>query len=92
MNKTIKVANDSTNITFICMAYYASSYYWLRENGNIPPSAVGINTNNLTLHNVLPPDSGCYQCVAVNDHGKTHANCAKFIAKGKLKHTNHLDS
>ena len=85
MNKTIKVDNDSTSVTFVCMAYYASSYYWQRENDNIPPGAVGNNSNNLTLHNVLPPDSGCYQCVAVNEHGKTHSNYAKITVEGKVK-------
>ena len=85
MSKTVKVDNDSTNVTFVCMAYYASSYYWQRENDNIPPSAVGINSSSLTLHNILPPDSGCYQCVAVNKHGKTHSNYAKFTVEGKVK-------
>ena len=90
MNKTIKIDNDSTSVTFVCMAYYALSYYWQRENGNIPPSAVGINSNSLTLHNILPPDSGYYQCVAVNDHFESHSNYAKFTVEGKSKHTNHL--
>ena len=85
MNKTIKVDNDSTSVTFVCMAYYASSYYWQRENGNIPLSVVGINNNSLTLHDVLPPDSGCYQCVAVNDHDKSHSNYAKLTVEGKVK-------
>ena len=84
MNKTIKVDNDSTSVTFVCMAYYASSYYWQRENGNIPSSAVGINSNSLTLYNVLPPDSGCYQCVAENGYDKTYSNYAKFAVEGKI--------
>ena len=85
MNKTIKVDNGSTSVNFVCMAYYASSYYWQRENDNIPSSAVGINSNSLTLHNVLPPDSGCYQCVAENEHGKTYSNCAKFTVEGTIQ-------
>ena len=84
MNRTIKVDNDSTSVSFVCMAHYASSYYWLRENDNIPPSAVGINSNSLTLHDVLPPDSGYYQCVAENKYGKTHSNYAKFTVEGKV--------
>ena len=90
MNKTIKVDNDSTSVTFVCMAYHASSYYWQRENDNIPSSAVGINSNSLTLHNILPPDSGCYQCVAENEYGETYSNYAKFTVEGKLKHINLL--
>ena len=83
MNKTVKVDNDSTSVTFTCMAYEASYYYWLRETGNIPSNAVGINGNSLTLHNILPPDSGHYQCVAANEHGKAYSNYAILTVEGK---------
>ena len=37
------------------MTYKASYYYWLRENGGIlSAAAVGINSNSLTLHKILP--------------------------------------
>ena len=83
MDKTVKVDNDSTSATFTCMAYKASYYYWLRETGNIPSNAIGSNNNSLTLHNILPPDSGRYQCVARNEHGEAHSNYAIFTVEGK---------
>lgn len=85
MNKIIEINNNSATATFNCMAYGASSYYWLRETGNIPSNAMGIKSNTLILHNILPPDNGKYQCIAENEHGKTFSNYAMFTVKGKTK-------
>ena len=79
-DKTVEVNND---FTFICMAYGASSYFWLRETGDIPSDATGIKSNTLTLHNIVPPDSGRYQCVAINELGNTYSNYAILTVKGK---------
>ena len=63
------------------MAYGALSYYWLKENGEIELNAVEIN-NNLILTNLMPSDSGHYQCVAENDYGETYSNFAKLTIRG----------
>ena len=65
------------------MAYEASYYYWQRETGDIPSTAMGINSSSLTLHNILSPDSVCYQCVGVNKHGEAYSNYAIFTVEGK---------
>ena len=83
MNKTVKVNNDSTSATFTCMAYATSYYYWQRETGDIPSNAMEIDSSSLTLCNILPPDSGRYQCVAGNEHGETYSNYATFTVEGK---------
>ena len=54
----------STNMTIICMANETSSYYWERQNGNIPFTSFGVRTNTLTLINVQPGDAGRYRCAA----------------------------
>ena len=82
MNKTIEINNDSTNILLICMADQASSYYWLKGNGDIRPDAVGIMTNSLLLVNIIPSDSGRYQCVAENDYGTSSSYYAEINVKG----------
>ena len=82
LDELVEIDNNSTSVTFICMAYYASSYYWVRDISEIPSNAMGVNSNNLTLLNILPPDSGSYQCVAENEHGSTHSNYAMLTIEG----------
>ena len=85
MDKTVEINNNSATATFNCMGYGASSYYWQKETGDIPSNAIGIKSNRLVLHNILPPDSGNYQCIAENEHGKTYSNYAMFTVKGETK-------
>ena len=66
----------------MCMANETSSYFWRKENGNISSTAEGINTNNLVLQNVLPSDSGRYQCVAVNENGRSYSDYAMLTVEG----------
>ena len=82
MNKTARITNDSVRIDFMCMADGALSYFWLKENGSISSTAEGINTNNLILQNILPSDSGRYQCVAVNEYGRSYSNYALLTVEG----------
>ena len=85
MDKSVKVNNNSASAIFNCMAYGASSYYWLKETDEIPFDATGIRSNRLTLHNILPRDNGRYQCIAENEHGKTPSNYGMLTVKGKIK-------
>ena len=55
--------NESLNITLTCLANEVSSYFWERENDNIPINSIGIQTDTFTLLNVLPSDAGNYRCV-----------------------------
>lgn len=65
------------------MAYGASSYFWLKETDGIPSDAVGIKSNTLTLHNILPTYNGRYQCVAENKHGRNYSNYALLTVEGR---------
>ena len=82
MHITVEMNNDTTNVTFTCKADGASSYYWQRQGGNMSSSTVGANTSILSLHNILPADSGHYQCVAVNEHGRSYSDFTMLAIKG----------
>ena len=80
---SVEINNTFTSATFTCMANEAFSYYWERQTSDFPSDATGIKTNTLTLHNILPPDSGHYRCVAVNEYGMSYSNYAMLTVKGK---------
>ena len=81
LNETVEINNPSTSTILTCMAHGALSYYWLKENGEIELNAVELN-NNLILINLMPSDSGHYQCVAENNYGKIYSNFAKLTITG----------
>ena len=85
LDETVEIDSSSASTVLTCMAYGALSYYWLKENGEIQPNAVNIN-NNLILINLMPSDSGHYQCVAENNYGTTHSNFAKLTITGTNIH------
>ena len=82
VDKFIRINNDSTSIAFVCIANGSRSYFWQRDIGDIPSSAVGSSTDNLVLQNILPLTSGRYRCVAVNGHGTTNSKYAILNVEG----------
>ena len=64
-NVLLYLNKKSNNVTLTCVAKEPSFYYWERQNGKIPSTAIGVHTNMLTLINVRPQDGGNYRCVAI---------------------------
>jgi len=74
MNITLQ--DDPINVTLTCEADRADTYMWERENGDIPPIAIGVNTNMLTLVNLQLMNVGNYRCVATNEGGSNMSSYA----------------
>ena len=81
-SQSVDLKNNFTYVLFTCEADGVSSYYWERQNGNIPPGATGINTSNLTIVNLQLKDAGYYRCVAVSSSGSTESEYAKLTLAG----------
>jgi len=82
-NETVLLSGESVNISLTCMANETSSYYWERQNGNIPFTSIGSHTNTLTLIDVQPEDAGNYRCIAFV-YSQSFSNYAIVNVDGKL--------
>ena len=78
----VNLKSNFTHVSFTCEADEASSHYWERQHGSIPPDATGVNTSNLTIVNLELKDAGYYRCVAVNSSGSTESKYAKLTFTG----------
>ena len=82
-NSTHIILKDNfTTVPFTCEADGATSYYWEKQHGSIPLSAIGVNTSTLTLINVQLEDTGNYRCVGINGSGNTESEYATLTIEG----------
>ena len=82
MNTLLSLTSNFTNVSFICEANGALSYYWERQDGSIPASAIGVNTSSLNIISLQLNDAGYYRCVATNVSGSTQSKYAKLTLIG----------
>ena len=84
----------SNNVTLTCVVKEPSVYYyWERQNGKIPSSAIGVYTSVLTLINVQSKDAGNYRCVALTcliNCGRRFSDYASVTVISKLMLYFHL--
>jgi len=73
---------DTQHLKLTCQAIGATSYSWERWDDSIPPGAIGVNSNTLTLVNPTPEDVGHYQCVVSDGNEKNFSNYAKVTVHG----------
>ena len=83
INTSLSLKSNFTNASLICEANGGSLYYWERQNGSIPSTAIGVNTSILTLSNLQLKDAGYYRCIATNASGSTKSKYAKLILIGE---------
>ena len=81
----VHLHKSSVNLTLTCMANETSSYHWERQNGEIPKTSIGINTDTLTLIDVQPENAGRYRCVAYvcNIYNQNFSDYATITVNGK---------
>ena len=81
---TVQLDSNDFSVSLSCKANGATSYYWEKQNNNIPSNATGGNTNVLIIHYLQPDDAGNYRCVATNAFGSTFSQYATLVVNSKI--------
>ena len=73
VSSVVNLTINNLNLTMECLPdkndlHY--SYTWKKKNDAIPSRTRGINSQILTIYNLIPEDSGDYQCIVSNRTGK----------------------
>ena len=76
------------DITLTCSASVDDvTYSWRRVDGDLPSSATGQRTGQLTISNIIPPDKGVYYCVVSKMGISVESNRTVLNVDGKLLHS-----
>ena len=81
----IKLGVNNYTIRMRCLPYDSNfSYKWERKNNQLPVNALYINTEQLTVTNLKPEDSGEYRCIMSNSTGQIASNYSLVTVKGLI--------
>ena len=81
----IKLGVNNYVIRMRCLPHDNNfSYKWERKNNQLPSNALYINTEQLTIANLKPGDSGEYRCIMSNSTGQIASNYTLVTVKGLI--------
>jgi len=86
----ITVSNENECLSLTCEAKGAMTYYWERQDDNIPAGSTGQDNHTLTLVNVKPIDTGNYRCVVGNKSDNNFSDYVTVTINGQLLFYLHL--
>ena len=81
-NQVVTLLTSTEYLSLTCEAVGVTSYYWERQNGSIPSSAIGVDSKTLTLLNLTPQDAGDYRCEVSDGSHESISNYAKITVNG----------
>jgi len=79
---TISDEDEHLSVSLTCEAEGATSYHWEKEDGSIPYGAAGVDSNILTLVNLMPAHAGNYRCVVSSKSDSNFTNYATITING----------
>ena len=66
-----------------CLSHYMNfDYKWEKKNSKLPLKAQGINSEQLTISELKPKDSGEYRCIMSNSTGQIASDYSLVTVKG----------
>jgi len=78
----VTISNENESLSLTCDAEIAVLYCWERQDGNIPYGATGVDSNTLTLTNLMPTHAGNYRCVVSSKSGSNFTDYATVTING----------
>ena len=82
-SQPIQLSGNNRKLRMKCLPYDVSfSYKWERKNMELPSTARGRISVQLTIINLKPKDSGEYQCVMSNSTGMIASDYILVTIKG----------
>ena len=85
-NPVVNLTINKYNLTMKCVSNLRNlNYKWIKRNDILPSRAQGVNTSQLTIVNLIPEDSGDYQCIMSNSTGTISSNFSTVNITGKKR-------
>ena len=82
----INLTINNDNLTMKCLSSMSNfNYKWIKKNNVLPSRAQGVNTQQLTIVNLKPEDSGDYRCVMSNSTGTISSDFLTINIGGKTE-------
>ena len=80
----VNLTINNYNLTMKCSPNNSNfNYKWIKKDDVLPSRAQGVNTSQMTIVNLIPKDSGEYQCVMSNRSGTISSNFSTLHIRGK---------
>ena len=84
MPSVVNLTINNYNLTMKCLPNKDNlNYKWIKKDDVLPSRAQGVNTSQMTIVNLIPKDSGEYQCVMSNRTGTVSSNSSTLNVRGK---------
>ena len=82
-SQPIELTVNDRKLLMNCLPYDVDfNYKWERKNTKLPTTAVGVNSEQLTITNLKPKDSGEYRCIMSNSTGMIASDYTPVTIKG----------
>ena len=79
----VNLTVNNYNLTMKCLPNKDNiNYKWIKKNDVLPSRAQGVNTSQMTIVNLMPEDSGDYQCIMSNSTGTISSNFSTLHVQG----------
>ena len=82
-SQPIQLTVNDKKLLMNCLPYDVNfNYKWERKNIKLPSTVQGVNSQQLTIFNLKPKDSGEYRCIMSNSTGMIASDYASVSIKG----------